>query len=110
MGELLANFKIKFFERLEEMSYTLRAIANDFWNPDLSFLENLYYNEAIWFGTALLVLCRTGGQGCLYVLILFPVCFCLGHAVIISLGIETFFTIFLSVIAFVYFIMRRQYQ
>ena len=103
--ELLWNNLLEIPSRLLN---TAQAIGNDFWNPNLGFLENLYYNEALWFGAALIVIFRNGGQGCLYVILTFPILWFLGHAAIVSLGIEVFFIILAVTIAFVYLKNRRQ--
>ena len=73
------------------------SFISSLYNPNVGILENLYYNDYIWFGLALWLLIKTGGEGWLYIIIVLPFIWLLGHITIKFIGIEFFFLLLIVV-------------
>ena len=69
--------------------------------------ESIYYSELLWFGAAFLFIFLNRGHGWFYIIITLFIIWLLGHAAIISLGIEVFFILLAIVIVLVHLKNRR---
>lgn len=73
-----------------------------FYNPNKSILENIFYNEVLWVGLAIWLYIKNGGQGGVYIILTFPLIWLIFHIMIVYLGIEVFFLLFVTVTACFY--------
>jgi len=78
------------------------------YDPNQNILENIFYNDFVWFGIGVWIWIKNGGQGCFYILLGLPIVWLVCKAIIIAFGIEFLFIILTAIILLTYLKNRNR--